>query len=338
MAWTGRTKSRRRWLLVASCGGLLFWSSCGNSASTTEQTVTAVEAELPASRVPVFQADSAYQFVAKQVRFGPRVPNSAAHAACGDYLVKTLRQYGAQVREQTFAQPAHDGKTLQLRNIIASYHPEAANRILLAAHWDTRPRADKDEKDPTTPADGANDGGSGVGVLLEIARLLRDPQNNPSVGVDIIFFDGEDYGTPDADTTWCYGSQYWSQHQVPANYTANFGILLDMVGARNAKFAMEGYSKQYAPDIVNLVWKTANQLGYSDYFIYADNGGINDDHVYVNAAGIRTIDIIEYDPTSPDGTFGKYHHRHTDNMEIIDPRTLKAVGQTLLHVLFQPAA
>lgn len=323
-------------------GCLVLLSSCDKksnqeSAAVTETTTT--ETKTVMAKSPAFMADSAYQFIADQVRFGPRVPNTAAHLACGDYLVNTLKSYGAKVQEQSFEKTAHDGKNLRLRNIIASYNPTAANRILLAAHWDTRPTADKDEKDPTTPADGANDGGSGVGILLEIARVLSDKNNNPGVGVDIILFDGEDYGKAEEDvgteSTWCYGSQYWSKNKVPVNYTANFGILLDMVGAGGAKFAMEGYSKQYAPDVVNNVWKVANQLGYSDYFIFADNSAITDDHVFVNNAGIPMIDIIEFDPNSPDGTFGKYHHRHSDNLEIIDKNTLKAVGQTVLQVLFQ---
>ncbi len=337
MALIGRTKNKVREVLPGCLSFLLVLFGCGDQPKQETNTTT-TESPVTAVKVPVFQGDSAYRFVARQVSFGPRVPNSAAHAACGDYLVKTLKQYGARVQEQTFDQKAHDGKVLKLRNIIAQYNPEAANRILLAAHWDTRQKADKDERDPNTPADGANDGGSGVGVLLEIARLLSNKNNNPALGVDIILFDGEDYGNADSDTTWCYGSQYWSKNKVPANYTANFGILLDMVGAKGAKFAMEGFSKQYALDVVNNVWKTANQLGFSDYFVYADNGGINDDHVYMNAAGIRSIDIIEYDPGSPDGTFGKYHHRHSDNMDIIDKNTLKAVGQTLLQVIFRQVA
>ncbi|MDB5262904.1 MAG: Glutamine cyclotransferase, partial [Adhaeribacter sp.] len=207
-------------------------------------------------------------------------------------------------------------------------------------HWDTRPFADKDTLNPTKPSDGANDGASGVGVLLELARILNTARNNPGIGVDFIFFDGEDYGNANggAEETWCLGSQYWAKNKHQNGYNANFGILLDMVGAKGAKFAQEAYSKQYAPQVVNNVWKTASQLGFSDYFIYADNGGITDDHVFMTQGGVPSIDIIDYDPTSPDGTFGKYHHRHSDNMSIIDKNTLKAVGQTVLQVIYNQLA
>jgi len=312
--------------------------------TTTEESQTTSETTMPVakSNSPAFNPDSAYQYVAKQVSFGPRVPNTVAHRSCGNYLIQKLKSLGAQVQVQEFEGTTYDGKKLQLRNIIGSYNPGAANRILLASHWDTRPFADKDETNPTTPADGANDGASGVGILLELGRTLNQAQQNPGVGVDIIFFDGEDWGNPNGDEngqdSWCLGSQYWAAHKHQANYTANFGILLDMVGANGAKFAPEGFSQEYAPQVVTDVWKTANQIGYSDYFIYKPNGGITDDHKYMTQGGVPSIDIIDYDPTSPDGTFGKYHHRHTDNMSIIDKNTLKAVGQTLLQVIYNQTA
>jgi len=312
------------------------------TTETTEGQTAPVTTPVAASNAPAFNQDSAYQYVAKQVSFGSRVPNTAAHRACGDFLIQKLKSLGAQVQVQEFAATAYDGKKMQLRNIIGSFKPDATNRILLAAHWDTRPISDKDEVNPNTPSDGANDGASGVGVLLEVIRTLQTTQNNATVGVDVIFFDGEDNGNPEGDTgeevSWCLGSQYWAKNKHQANYTANFGVLLDMVGAHGGKFAQEGYSMQYAPQVVTNVWKTANQIGYSDYFIYTQNGPITDDHVYMNQAGIPTADIIDYDPTSPDGTFGKYHHRHTDNMSIIDKNTLKAVGQTLLQVIYNQAA
>jgi hypothetical protein len=274
------------------------------------------------------------------------VPNTAAHRACGDYLIRKLKDLGAQVTVQEFESTAYDGKRLKLRNIIGAYNPQANNRVLLAAHWDTRPFADKDETNPTTPNAGANDGASGVGVLLELARTLHSAQADPGVGVDIIFFDGEDYGDaegtaapqPGYEQTWCLGSQYWAKNKHQANYRANFGILLDMVGAKGARFAIEANSQQIAPQVVNMVWKTASQLGYSDYFIYAPNGAITDDHLFMTQGGVPSIDILDFDPSSPDGTFGKYHHRHTDNMDIIDKNTLKAVGQTLMQVIYNQLA
>ena len=308
---------------------------------TAENTQTPTQ-PAPVSTAPAFNPDSAYQYVAKQVSFGPRVPNSAEHRTGGDYLIQKLKSLGATVQVQEFESNTFDGKRLKLRNIIGSYNPAVTNRILLASHWDTRPFADKDETNPATPADGANDGASGVGILLEIGRTLQNAQQNPGVGIDIIFFDGEDWGNPNGDPegqdSWCLGSQYWATHKHQTNYTARFGVLLDMVGAHGAKFAQEGFSQEYAPQVVTQVWKTAHQIGYSDYFIYTQNGGITDDHKYMTQAGVPSIDIIDYDPTSPDGTFGKYHHRHTDNMSIINKNTLKAVGQTVLQVIYNQEA
>ena len=212
---------------------------------------------------------------------------------------------------------------------------------MLFAHWDTRPFADRDTKDKAKPIDGANDGASGVGVLLEVARLLQ--QNQTSIGVDIIFFDAEDYGSTAASiigqnsaNDWCLGTQYWAKNPPIANYHPRYGILLDMVGASNAIFPKDYYSMYYAPHIVNKVWGKARDLGYGAYFSdieLTQRGAITDDHVYVNElAKIPAIDIIHYDPTTYD--FGSFHHRHTDNMDIIDKKTLKAVGQTILEVVY----
>lgn len=338
-------KNRKLLAALLLCGSVAFWGC--ESDSKKEETKTPVEEKpapaAPAIPVPDFNADSAYVFVEKQVAFGPRVPNTRPHTIAGDWLVQQLKRFGANVQEQKFQMEAFDGKKLNLRNIIASYNPQAANRILLAAHWDTRPFADKDSVNQNKPIDGANDGGSGVGVLLEIARQLGSDQPDPRVGVDIILFDGEDYGQPERSmiavqkqNTWCLGSQYWSRNKHTPNYRANYGILLDMVGAKGAKFAKEEYSRQYAADVVEKVWRTGNRLGYSDYFIYHNSPGITDDHVYVNAwGGIRMIDIIEYNILGGDDYFGDYHHTHKDNMEIIDRNTLKAVGQTVLQVVYQ---
>jgi Zn-dependent M28 family amino/carboxypeptidase len=321
-----------------SCLGLLH--SCDFKKKETINEKPEEQPAVAAITAPAFNQDSAYQYIAKQVSFGPRVPNTPAHIACGDYLISKLKALGARVQVQTFESTAYDGKRLKLRNIVGSYNTGAANRILLASHWDTRPFADKDTLNPAKPADGANDGASGVGVLMEIARVLQTARNNPGIGVDIILFDGEDYGNAegDAEETWCLGSQYWAKNKHQQNYTANFGILLDMVGAKGAKFAQEGFSRQYAPQVVATVWRTASQIGFSDYFIYAENGGITDDHVFMTQGGVPSIDIIEYDPASPDGTFGKYHHRHADNMSVIDRSTLKAVGQTVLQVIYNQLA
>ncbi|GGK61912.1 M28 family peptidase [Rufibacter glacialis] len=324
---------------VLALGLLLAASLPACEKKSTTETATAEEPAAAAVNVPAFNADSAYQFVARQVAFGPRVPNTPAHRACGDYLIKTLTGFGATMQIQAFTAEAYDGTNLDLRNIMAQYNPKASKRILLAAHWDTRHVADKDTQNPTKPIQGANDGASGVGVLLEIARQLQANPLTGDVGVDLMLFDGEDYGQPEnageyKEDTWCLGSQYWSKNLLPQGYTASYGILLDMVGAKGSRFAQEETSRTYAGDVVEKVWRTAHQIGYSDYFPFQDSPGITDDHTYViQHANIRMADIIAYYPASPDGFFGPFHHRHTDTMDIIDRNTLKAVGQTVLHVV-----
>ncbi|MFT4071404.1 MAG: M28 family peptidase [Dysgonamonadaceae bacterium] len=290
---------------------------------------------------PAFNADSAYQYVAAQVNFGTRVTNSKGHAACGDYLVAQLNRFGATVTEQKSTAKAFDGTTLNIRNIIGSFNPEQTNRIALFAHWDTRPFADHDPDaaNQHQPILGANDGASGVGVLLEVARAIQ--KKTPGIGVDIIFFDAEDYGeaafaenVPKGDW-WCLGSQYWSKHPHKEGYKARFGILLDMVGAPDATFYKEGFSMENAADVVEKVWSNARMLGYGKYFIDGKGGSITDDHVPVNQnAGIPTIDIIQFDPNSESG-FGWYWHTTKDNMDNISKETLKAVGQTIMEVIYK---
>lgn len=210
---------------------------------------------------------------------------------------------------------------------------------MLCAHWDTRPFADQDSVNRNKPISGANDGGSGVGVLLEIARMLSTASS--PVGVDIIFFDAEDYGQPDDSPlpqkkdTYCLGSQYWAKNPPVPGYKPMYGILLDMVGAKNATFTMEDISMNFAASVMENVWKTAADIGYSDYFLFTRTGQIVDDHYYINTlAGIPTIDIIHHD-ASTKYNFPREWHTHRDTMDIIDKNTLKAVGQTLLEVIFR---
>lgn len=289
--------------------------------------------------VPVFSADSAFQYIQNQVDFGPRVPNSPGHKACAVYLAEKLRSFGAEVIEQRALVTAFNGDQLNIINIIGSFNLENRNRILLFAHWDTRPWSDEDP-DPANyyvPVIGANDGGSGVGVLLEIARQIS--QHPPSVGIDIIFFDAEDYGAPkdytgDAPHSWCLGSQYWGANPHVPGYSARFGILLDMVGATNAVFYREQVSDQFAPSIVDKVWNVASSLGFSQFFINERGGAITDDHVYVNQlARIPSINIIDFDPQREKGFF-KYWHTINDDMDNICKRTLRAVGSTVMHVIY----
>lgn len=309
------------------------------ACSSPEKKAETVE-KAPAKPYPTFSPDSAYAFVQKQVNFGPRVPETEAHEATKKWLLAKFEGYGFTVETQDFEAKTYDGLTWHLSNIIASYNPQATKRILLSAHWDTRRIADKDTERLDEPIDGANDGASGVGVLMEIARVIGSQELKPDVGIDIILFDGEDDGEPDKTNSrdnsqiwWCLGSQHWSKNKHKANYSAYFGILLDMVGGKGARFYREGYSRQYASGILKKVWDNAHQVGQSDFFIYKDSPEITDDHVFVNQfAKIPMIDIIEF---SPDFGFAQYHHKHSDNMDIIDRRTLQAVGETVLFTVYQ---
>ncbi len=293
--------------------------------------------------VPLFNADSAYQFVARQVAFGPRIPNTAAHRQAADYFIETFERYGAQVTVQEFEAKNYSGTTLKLKNIIAAFHPEAAKRVLLAAHWDTRPFSDKDPEKPNATFDGANDGGSGVGVLLEIARILSI-SDKPDVGVDIILFDGEDWGEREGEQGrhrrpeglqewWCLGSQHWAKNKHKPNYSAYYGILLDMVGAGNAQFHREGYSMEFAPSIVEKVWGHAQRLGYSHVFIRQTQTSVTDDHLFVNTlARIPMINIVHFEPGI--GYFGDFHHSQKDNLGIISKEMLGIVGTTVLNTVY----
>jgi hypothetical protein len=290
----------------------------------------------PVINVPEFNAEFAYQQVANQVAFGPRVPNSAAHDSCADWLQTQLAEYAHEVLVQEAEVEAYDGTILGMKNIIAAFNPDAKRRILLCAHWDTRPFADQDTINIDQPILGANDGGSGVGVLLEVARVLA--QNPIPLGVDIILFDTEDYGISEAQDSYCLGSQYWAKNKHKSGYRAAFGILLDMVGAQDAVFRMEGTSMAFAPQVMRDVWDVAARLGYSDRFLYERANPLTDDHYYINSiAGIKTIDIIHNDSRTRTG-FGSYWHTHQDNMDIIDQSALKAVGQTVLGVLYSENA
>lgn len=312
------------------------------SCSGTKSKVVEVEKISFKVKPPHFNVDSAYAYVKKQVDFGPRIPNSTEHNECAKYLIAKLKCFGATVTEQKCDLSGYDGTILKSVNIIGSFNPENHKRIALFAHWDSRPWADNDPNKSNwhKPILAANDGASGVGVLLEIARLIK--QQQPQLGIDIIFLDAEDYGTPqfagqgqNDEQTWGLGAQYWARNPHVANYNARFGILLDMVGGKGATFYKEGYSEQHASSINKKIWKAAGTLNFSQYFINEVGGTVTDDHTFINEmANIPTADIIPYNKECQASSFGPTWHTLADNMSNIDKKTLKAVGQTILLVIY----
>lgn len=318
----------------------LALSACKSSKTTSESDAAAIDsARICAVK---FSGDSAFAFVKAQCDFGPRVPNSEAIEKCGDYIEAKFKSYGLEVTNQRTTVTGWDGTALKCRNIIAAYRPEATERVIICSHYDSRPwaDADPDEANHRKPVMAANDGASGVAVMLEVARLLE--QLNPKVGIDFICFDAEDYGTPDwapqaaqnvSAETWCLGSQYWAAHPHKDGYSARYGILLDMVGGRGSTFSFEGFSKKYAQSVMVRTWDAARYADAADFFPNTDGGFITDDHVPMNQiACIPTIDIIPFFADG-DNSFGPTWHTINDTVENIDPAVLRAVGQTLVQLL-----
>lgn len=274
----------------------------------------------------MFSADSAYAYVARQVEFGPRVPGSEAHRLCGDWILSKLKESGADVTEQISTLTTFDGTRIPMRNFFARINPNAEKRILLLAHWDSRPWADHDP-DPakrSVPVDGANDGASGTGVLLELARVLAAAEGN--TGVDILLCDAEDWGEESNDESWALGARYFAENLPEKGYMPSAAILLDMVGAPDATFMREYFSQLANPALADEIWSLAKQLGYGDLFVNRMGSAVNDDHVELIKAGIPTIDIIDYREGS--GFFSGWHTA-SDNMECISKETLGAVGSVL---------
>ena len=317
----------------------MMLASCGEKKEQTTSEATPPVAEIPKINAPSFNADSAYAHISTQVAMGPRTPGSAAQKKCADWMQGRLKAVCDTIYRQETQVKGGDGKMLPCINIIGSINPKAKRRILLLTHWDSRPWADQDTKDQDKPILAADDAGSGVGVLLEVARQIKSMGLSPDLGIDILLEDVEDYGkTAWGENSYCLGTQYWAHNPHVAGYTAEFGILLDMVGARGATFPMEGFSTEYASAQQQMVWQAASHTGYSSYFPYVQAGKITDDHVPVNEiAHIKTVDIININPNSPTG-FAPHWHTHNDNIDIIDKSTLKAVGQTLLQVIYECAA
>ena len=330
------TKMHRFFIYSIATAASLLFASCGGQGGgkAPRAGTTAL------SPCPRFSADSAMLHIGVQCGFGPRVTGSEAARRCGDYIVERFRAYGAEVEEQTGLVTTWDGTSLPARNIIARVSPRCPARILLCTHWDSRPWADNDENEAhhRTPVPAANDGASGVAVLLEICRLL---QGMPAqVGIDMVCFDAEDMGTPqwaegrqEGSDGWCLGSQLWAERASAVGYEARYGILLDMVGGRGATFSREGVSMKMAEAVVNRVWRLAGRLGYRQLFPLDDSGYVTDDHVNVNRAGVPCIDIIPYYREGP-SSFGPTWHTVSDTPENIDPGVLEAVGQTITQLIY----
>ena len=324
---------------------VLLLASCANKQSSEQSNKKDVSKKTVV--VPQFNADSAYQFVSKQTTFGPRVPETEAHANCAEWLKNKLTGYADTVIVQEFRTRLFNDKGVDGKNIIGVFHPEAKKRIVLCAHWDSRPYADHDpdEVNSHKPIDGANDGASGVGVLLECARLFHEQPLPEKLGIDIVLFDLEDYGPhqdeaeryyDDRVNYWALGSQYWSKNPHVYGYKAFYGILLDMVGGSNPNFPKEYYSQGYAVWVSNKVWRMAYDLGYRPYFNNELGTMISDDHIPMNQiAGIPTIDIIDLQPESSNGCFPEVWHTLNDNIEHIDKTTLGMVGDVLVHVVYE---
>lgn len=309
-------------IAIACCILLL---SCGAGkkevAANTEETD-----DISAQQSTLFSPDSAYAYVVKQVEFGPRVPGTDAHKQCGNWLAAKLKAFGGDVTEQTATLTTFDGTRIPMRNIFASFNPQATDRILLLAHWDTRPWADHDPNPElrSQPIDGANDGGSGTGVLLELARIAGTSISDK--GIDILLCDAEDWGAENNDESWALGARYFADHLPKDGYMPSAAILLDMVGAEDATFMREYFSQLANPALADEIWGIAASLGYSDLFINRMGSAVNDDHVELIKGGIPTIDIIDYREGS--GFFSGWHTT-ADNIGCISRQTLGAVGKTL---------
>lgn len=291
---------------------LLTAQACQGGSEGAE---TAVAQEYPA-----FDADSAHALLVRQVGFGPRVPGTPGHARQLEWMTDYLRVRADTVVVQRFEHEARSGESVAMANVFAQFRPEARDRILLGAHWDTRPMADA-ESDPALvdqPIPGANDGASGVAVLLQLADVLS--RHSPPIGVDLILFDGEDYGPGEM----YLGSRYFAAN-LPAGYRALYGIVVDMVGDTDPEFLVEGFSEDYAPEVVERVWSLAERIGYGRIFRRRGGIAVQDDHLPLNQAGIRTIDIIDFEY----GPGGEYWHTHQDAVENTSPVGLGAVGNVL---------
>ena len=313
---------------------LLLLVACNRN----QQPASATDIDYAAVAAPEFCADSAYRYVAEQLAFGFRSPGSKGHELCAQYLIHKMSAWCDTVMPQHFTATLWNGDTYKGTNIICSLSPEKEARVLLGAHWDSRLWADHDpdEANHRKPIMGANDGASGVGTLMEMARAMS--QQRPEVGVDIIFFDMEDQGIPEwagsyKNDTWCLGSQHWAQQPHRPFYQARYGVLLDMVGTASPRYTKEEFSRHYAPGVVDKLWKAAAQMGLGHVFVNESTDPILDDHLYVNRlASIPMADIVQ---NSEECSFFPYWHTVKDDLDCISKEAMKQTADVLLKVLYQ---
>jgi glutaminyl-peptide cyclotransferase len=305
-------------------------SSTRNSRSSLGAILLAVTLLLPSCGRPAaasFDGKRAHEWVARQVAFGPRAPGTAAHDSCFAFLVETLRAYAPVVETDTFHYHVPKlGRDVDLFNVVARFEPDAPQRVLLGAHWDTRPWADQDP-DPARrdmPILGANDGGSGVAVLLELARVLHE--SRPPIGVDLVLFDGEDLGTDEDPSGWFRGSKRYVT-RIAGSPPPLFVVVVDMVGRRDLTLHWEGNSYDRAGNIVDLVWGLARRMNIRNFRSEVRNI-VFDDHIPFLDAGIPAIVLIDF-------PFPEWH-THADNLSVIDPESLEAVGRVLHRLVSDP--
>ncbi|MGP1515300.1 MAG: M28 family peptidase [Bacteroidales bacterium] len=321
-------------ILITIC--LVFLFACSKKQNTVTNSSFINYKQV---KTPPFNADSAYLFVKKQCDFGPRIPESKAANNCAEFIINYLKSKADTVYIQNFVTKLWNGKEVRGKNIIASFNIEATDRVLFSSHWDSRMWADHDNdiKKHHSPIIGANDGASGVGILMEIARIMKG--QSIKQGLDLIFFDLEDQGSPywakeevEDQSDWCLGSQYWSQNLHIPYYRAKYGVLLDMVGYKDLRFSKEMQSMGYAQSIMNNIWNIAEDLGYGNIFINESSNSVMDDHVWINHyAKIPTIDIVQ---NSLNASFFPHWHTTQDDINCIDKNSLAIVGKVILVSFF----
>ena len=316
-------------LRMAGLIAIVAASGCGAKSDKSAAPATQASNE--------FNADSAMSYIRRQLAFGPRVPGTEPARKAGDWIVAHLRATADTVVEQRWTHTLATGKALPMRNIFARFKPDAKERILYITHWDTRPVADSDTDPANTklPIPGANDGASGVALLLAVSDALK--KSPPKVGVDLLFVDGEDWGTfgpPDVDVL--IGSSYFAQHLPNPGYQPLFGVLWDMIGDADLNIYQEVNSAQAAPEVVQLVWGKAKEMGYEKYFIPEAKEPITDDHVPLIKAGLRVIDVIDidYGPRDASGrVITSYHHTMQDTIDKVSAKSMKIVGDVAVALL-----